>query len=185
MGYKHIFLVNGKIEINPNEMPIHVYSDNPDWFNSNQYINSIAYREWLRDLKVIKFHHSYDSYQTTQSILKDNLFQKKTQSELDLLFKTGIDVSGKIELEYDGHYENIVAKFKEPATDSLNVVLDNMKEVEYNLCSNNNIEETQEQMLYDIELFIRRENGNDTEMAMNIIKEIRHAFILKRNEIQD
>ena len=42
MGYKHIFLVNGKIEINPNEMPIHVYSDNPDWFNSNQYHPKIS-----------------------------------------------------------------------------------------------------------------------------------------------
>lgn len=41
-------------------------------------------------------------------------------------------------------------------------------------------EETQEQMLYDVELIIRRENGNNLEMTLNIIKEIKQLFAIKR-----
>lgn len=172
MEYKHIFLKGNKVEINPLPFP----KLNFDYVKYEHELN-----KWLLNSKLIEFSNNLDFYKTKEAIKRINKTQFVPLNESDL-FKEDLDISSLVELEYDGHYENIVAVFKEIGF-NLNTVLDNKKEVDCNLYSTKKTEETQEQMLYDIELFIRRENGNDTDMAMNIIREIKHAFILKRNGI--
>jgi hypothetical protein len=174
MNYKHIFLKGNKVEINPFPFP-------KLNFNYLEYEHEL--NKWLLNSKLIEFSNALDLHKTKEAIKIINQTQFVPLNENDL-FKEDLDISNLVELEYDGHYENIVAVFKDIGY-NLNTVLDNRKEVDCNLYSTKQIEETQEQMLYDIELFIRRENGNNTEMAMNIIREIKNAFTLTRNGTQN
>lgn len=169
MKYKYIFLIDDKIQISQNKMPLHVYSDNPDWRKSKLYLNSPHYNEWILNLRAVNFKNEYDLHKIKEYIIKSNSMRFVPEKHSELFEKgIGIDVSQIVDLEYDSHYENILAYFTGKPSKS-DYLKDNLKLQE-------NKVKTPMQELID---FAINKFGSDSDVANLIICE---AMILKKKE---
>lgn len=51
------YLINGKV-MKGKKMPLHVYSDHPNWYDSKMYLNSKDYLDWLSSLQPCEISES-------------------------------------------------------------------------------------------------------------------------------
>lgn len=76
------FLINNKI-MKGKKMPLHVYSDHPNWYDSKMYLNSKDYLDWLSSLQPCEIN-SYESMLINKYLLQNGFVLNNNPNPIDV-----------------------------------------------------------------------------------------------------
>ena len=99
----HYYLLNGNIMKSKTDMPLHAYSDHPNWQNSKMYLNSMDYNNWINSLIPCSITEGH----------LENIEIWLSENSYDGDWKQPIDVTEIIYAIYDRKNDIDIIEFKD------------------------------------------------------------------------
>jgi hypothetical protein len=80
-------------EHNKQDMPLHIFSDSPDWFSSKMYLGSTAYLEWNKNTVTYYFNDNNEMEKVLQKIRVDRFENIGFVENMTDDLKVGIEIN--------------------------------------------------------------------------------------------